>query len=286
MWDGSIMRIHATWLIVQVVWLLAMPTGPAEARFSSPGGGGWLELASAGGYAMADDHPDFDEWLASPHTVSMWIYMDDVPRGDEMWPLMTKHGAFSLLMRGRPLGVDNVMVHVTYGHVRGGSMCSTALTPEHIPLGAWHHVVWVRADDGVAIFVNGRRISGCGARREIARSEGPLYVSGVATEPFVSFGLRDVGWTPFTQGTLDDLEIAGIARYAMDARTIPVPDAPVQPDEHTVALWRFGFLAGESVADHSFGGAHPLKTFKAHSGPFAVSPRGAAVVLWSRLRTP
>ena len=272
---------------------------------SSPAGGGYLQVYTAGDYVYVGDSDAFDANIgANPGlTIEMWIYqkrsmVDLEPRAvnrikpHEQWYLMSKKGSYFLIA----FGYGDVTDGVSFCPDNGAAGAKVDASGE-LPLNQWNYV---------AIMVNSQYKQGIintqltgSTLRERGRFLGLLDTPsslriGGGVKP--NLGLPGVPlagkptWTPFTEGLIDEIRISNIVRYPKKElaegfwkETVALPPVPFEPDEHTVALWHFdvdGSL-GSKWRDASGNGHH----LTYHGNYLGVESAGKLATTWGELKS-
>lgn len=181
--------------------------------------------------------------------------------------------------QGRKYGVSLADGRLVFGVTAGGSDELTICGVTRVDDGRWHHVAVTRtrATGAMALFVDGRP--------DASSPRGPLgdisypdngkpgdYCGGpcIRSDPFLVLGAEkhDAGPSyPSFRGVLDELRISDTLRYA---GTFAPPDARLEPDARTAALYHFDEGAGtlaRDVAGREGGPSHGILMPHPTAGP-------------------
>lgn len=260
----------------------------------SPAGGGYFTLGAPGDYAFVPDRLDFDFRLGkNGFTVELWFYLkrpledvnDATGEPGEIWALVYKAGSYEI-------GLDRVEVLVRMIGPGHSSLTGFLVSPDgRLPVNQWHYIAVMFDADSYQTVANTLLKGQLNGFRGFANTPSRLCIGG-AREPVLGFdpGPRGNGppSTIFTEGVIDEVRISKIVRYPREnlehhfwKETIQVPDAPFEPDEHTVALWHFdGWGKAERMRDASGNGHH----LTYHGKHFAVRARGKLTTTWGDIK--
>ncbi len=284
-----------------IILLLLWPASKALALElePSPAGGGWLEVQKRGGYAVANDHDDFDANLVDEATIEMWIYLKRAPTWRESWVLLHKEGCYLVILGGHSIGgffgevnrlgenqVSNLTFHVT--HPKGSSRSSRSQFKENLPLNKWHHLAFIVGNRGIVLYLNGVRELGDPQTPHgpLPDSEFPLFIGGtgiVETEflAHVDAKWNKFGWLRFTGGLIDEVRVSNIARYLPEEFFVATPRGRLEADENTLALWHFDGGRSEWLKDAT-GNGHTLTDVDL--AYLHVEGHGKLPTLWGKIK--
>ena len=271
--------------LIYAVALLTMTVGgvTAEPQRPSPDGGGWLEISKSGGYAYADDHPDFDENLVDGGTIDLWFYMPRKLDHLEGWTLFYKPGAYSVVILGWiPLPNDPErerrcecvgVIYLEHRSATGaGGRSGTLVGDSQVPINRWNRLRWVFQSGYATLYVNDERLLDTGGGVGIQDTDYPLYVGGSPDNPFFNdFYLRDVEWTQYQGGLIDGVTVSN--------RTMLTPN----PADEFWATWRFDGLDSTTVTDSSRN-SHRLHLVDARVQRAEFTPADRVSLAWGALK--
>ncbi len=283
-----------------IILLLLWPTSKALALElePSPAGGGWLEVEKRGGYAVANDHDDFDANLVDEATIEMWICLKRPPTWRESWVLLHKEGCYLVILGGHTIDffgevnrlaadqVSNLTFYVA--HPKGRKRSSRAQFKEDLPLNEWHHLAFIVGNRGNALYLNGvQKLGGAvPLPGPLADSEFPLFIGGtgiVETEFLANVDAKwnRFGWLRFTGGLIDEVRVSNIARYLPAEFFVATPRGRLEADENTLALWHFDGGRSEWLKDAS-GNGHTLTDVDL--AYLHVEGHGKLSTLWGKIK--
>jgi hypothetical protein len=240
--------------------------------------------------------PGVDFGLTAASTIEWWMYLEDAPGVNDVWPIATRPGSYFVgfagplpAMPGAVLEPDEMFLVLSEVRAAGDGVTTlhryiTGVNPPRragIPLRRWVHVAIQRSpEDGWRRTVHIDKVRAADARGQGPRrpTDGSLYVFGIPAEDGADLTtLAAVGGTVAPlNGCIDVMRMSDRARYVTDEI---VPGRRLRADRHTFARWEFAAPTSTYYGDTSGNGRHLFP-----GGSLSVSRLGTTATLWGELR--
>ena len=233
------------------------PAGEAAPSHLVTGDSAAPDLVFVGDYAL-----EFD---GTSHVTAESLHVDwSSPCTVEAWCVPADMG-----VEGGVVGISWGSLNANRGHWRLSlsrqAQKTNATSPEEITRGRPVHLAGVYDGRQISLFIDGRRSATCAVPEGHSHYSPPLRIGCMNT------GTGVIVPGNFFRGTIGAVRISSSARYTDDF----APQVRHEPDEHTMALYRFDEGSGNILKDSS-GNGHDAKIVGATWVKVAADSKGAS----------